>query len=385
MTTTVGRGSPPTVLVDLLFYTGNKGGIETYVRELYRELGQVASAWRFVGLASREVFAGDHTWFPGDMVNSGISGDIRGLNRVRWSLGELFGVSRWAKRLGADLIHCPSMLGPIRSTVPTVVTMHDLLYWTHPEHMPSSVMVKPAQWMELGAARNASQLITDSAASARDIVHYLKYDERNLHVVPLAGTRRPDAAIERSDSPDNLILATGNRLGHKNWAALIRALPLVDEVIRPRLVITGSKGDDPLKAVVLETGMHDWVDLRGWVTPEELDGLYSRAAAMAVPSLHDGFCLPALEAMLVGLPVLLSDIPVYREVGGDAALYFDPLDLDSIAAVMRVVATNPGRMARASQAGVDRAATFSWGQAARQTMDVFRLALTRRAEPGHGA
>jgi alpha-1,3-rhamnosyl/mannosyltransferase len=267
------------------------------------------------------------------------------------------------------------MLGPMRSPVPTVVTMHDLLYWTNPEHMPSKFMVRPAQWMELLAARNAARILTDSEASARDIVRYLRFDAARLHVVPLAGTVRPGSRVVRAETPDNMILATGNRLGHKNWASLIRALPLVDEEVRPRLVITGSKGDDPLKPVVAETGMEEWVDLRGWVTPGELDELYSRSVAMAIPSFHDGFCLPALEAMMVGLPVMLSDIPVYREVGAEAALYCDPHDVASIAAVMTRIATDPELMARASQAGRERAAMFSWERVARETLRVFRLAL----------
>jgi glycosyltransferase involved in cell wall biosynthesis len=371
----VTRAAHRTILLDLLFYTGDKGGIETYVRELYRALGQLDNGCRFVALASREAAAMELDWFPGEVVDSRVSGHIRGLNRVRWSLSELAGVSRWADRLGADLIHCPSMLGPARSRVPTVVTMHDLLYWTHPEHMPSRLMVAPARWMELRAARNATRILTDSLASARDIIRYLRYPEERLHVVPLAGTVRDGARVERRPEPENLVLATGNRLGHKNWAGLIRALPLVDEAVRPRLVITGSKGDDPLRPVVAETGMEKWVDLRSWVSDEELDDLCSRAAAMAIPSFHDGFCLPALEAMMIGLPVLLSDIPVYREVGGDAALYCDPHDLRSIAETLTSVATDPQRMTRASVEGRRRAAEFSWGETARRTLEVFERAM----------
>ena len=111
--------------------------------------------------------------------------------------------------------------------------MHDLLYWTHPEHMPSRIFVKPAQWMETQVSRNAAQMLTISEASARDIERYLKYDPARVHVIPLAGTVRPGAKVERAETPDNVILATGNRLGHKNWASLIRALPLVDEAVRP--------------------------------------------------------------------------------------------------------------------------------------------------------
>lgn len=368
----------PNVLVDMLFWTGTKGGIETYARELYSALRDT-DRYTFTALGSTEFVASNPDWFPGRVVDSGISGNILGLNRFRWSWAELQGVSRWADRLGADLIHCPSLLGPRRSTVPTVVSMHDLLYWTNPEHMPSQLFVKPAQWMESMVARNATRMITISESSARDIDKHLHFPRERLDVIPLAGSVREAAARLRTSTPENVILATGNRLGHKNWGSLIRALPLVPEDVRPRLVITGSKGDDPLIPIVDEVGMQDWVDLRGWVTTEEMDRLLASAAALAIPSFHDGFCLPALDAMLIGLPVLLSDIPVYREVGGDAAIYVDPHSLASIAEGMTIVATDPDRMRRAAELGREQAARFSWESTAARTLDVFDEALAPTA------
>ena len=127
------------------------------------------------------------------------------------------------------------------------------------------------------------------------------------------------------------MLASGQRLPHKNWTGLIRALALLDEEVRPQLVITGARGEDPLRPLVDALGMHDWVTLKGWVDDDELAALKGRARAMAMPTLCEGFGLPVLEAMSIGLPVLASDIPVLREVGGDAALWFDPRSTRSIA------------------------------------------------------
>lgn len=361
----------PKVVVDLLSYTGTKGGMETYARELYRQFGTMDTGFEFIGLASREGYRLDRSWFPGEMIDSGISGE----NRFVWAWGELFSLPRRARRLGADLIHSPATLGPRRSSMPAVITMHDMLYWSHPELMSTPLYTGPVKWMERQASRNATRILTDSQSSANEIVRYLGFPEDRLHVVPLAGTLHPGARTDRATTVDNLILATGNRRPHKNWAGLIRALALVEEGIRPKLVITGSRGDDPLRPIVEELQLQQWVELKGWVEPDELEHLYASAAVMAMPSFCDGFCLPALEAMMVGLPVMLSDIPVYHEVGGDAALYFDPHDLKSIAATIREVATDPGRMKQLSVAGYAQAAKFSWQRVAEETLDVFRLAL----------
>jgi glycosyltransferase involved in cell wall biosynthesis len=361
----------PLVLVDLLSYTGTKGGMETYTRELYRELGRSSPGFTFVGLASRELMALDRSWFPGEIVDSGISGE----NRFVWAYGELFSVSRWAKRLGADLIHSPATLGPRSSAMPTVITMHDMLYFSHPQYMSTSLYTRPVRWMEHRAAANATRILTISTQSSDDIQKYLRFPGERIDVVPLAGTRSA-ASVERSAAASSpLVLATGNRRPHKNWEGLVRALALVDPAVRPRLVVTGSHGEDPLRAVVDELGLGDRVELRGWVEPEELAELYSRATVMAMPSFCEGFGLPVLEAMMSGIPVILSDIPVFHEIAGDAALYFDPYSLPSIAEAITQAVTRPELLETLVERGHRRAAQYSWELTAAGTLAAFRAAI----------
>ena len=112
-------------------YTGTKGGMETYARELYRRLGTIVPSWEFIGFMSREGFQLDRSWFPGETIDSGISGE----NRFAWAYGELFAVARAARRVGADLVHSPATLGPRNTRMPSVVSMHDVLYFSHPEYM----------------------------------------------------------------------------------------------------------------------------------------------------------------------------------------------------------------------------------------------------------
>lgn len=358
----------PLVLVDMLSYTGTKGGMETYTRELYRQLGTMDTGLDFVALASKEGAELDLSWFPGEVIRSRISGE----NRFVWAFGELVASSWFAQRRQADLLHAPATLGPMWTSMPTVITVHDMLYWSHPELMSTPLYTRPVMWMEKRGTANASRVITVSDVSADEIVKYLGFPRDRLYVVPEAAhaVRR----VERSGQ-ENLVLASGQRRPHKNWDSLIRALALVEEDVRPRLVITGARGEDPLAPVVAETGMQQWVELRGWVSDDELAVLRSRARAMAFPTVAEGFGLPVLEAMAAGLPVMASDLPVLREVGGDAALWFDPYDLESIARALRTVATRPEILPGLVSAGLEQAGRFSWERVARETLQVFDAAL----------
>ena len=258
--------------------------------------------------------------------------------------------------------------------MPTVITLHDMLYWSHPESMVTPFFTRPVMWMERRAVANATRVVTDSEVSAAEIRRYLGFPAERLHVVPLAA-RHPEVVVPYRGE-ENLVIASGQRRPYKNWEGLVRALALVEENVRPRLVITGAgPGEDPLRPVVEECGLGAWVDLRGWVDADELADLRARARALAFPTLAEGFGLPVLEAMSIGLPVIASDLPVLREVGGDAALWFDPRDPASMAAALRTVATDAGAMARASRAGLAQAAGFSWRRVAEETLAVFRTVL----------
>ncbi|MGC5169257.1 glycosyltransferase family 4 protein [Microbacterium sp. DT81.1] len=368
----------PKVLVDLLSYTGTKGGMEVYARELYRRLGSIAPDWEFVGYMSSEGHALDRTWFPGRTIDSGLSGE----NRFVWAYAELFAVSRAAKREKVDLVHCPATLGPRRTSVPTVMTLHDMLYWSHPEFMTTPLYTAPVKWMEKVAAANATRIITDSPGSADEIAKYLSPPPDTIDVVPLAGGHPGGVDRSKAGSAGPLIIAMGNRRPHKNWAAIPRALALMPPARRPRAIITGGRGDDPLKPLVDELGMSEWVELRGWVDENEVAELYSTATALAIPSLMEGFSLPTLEAMGAGVPVLLSDMSVHRYVGGDAALYFPAEDAQAFADVIDRIVQDTDLQARLTRAGLEREKQFTWERSARETLASFERALSSAPSRG---
>ncbi|HEV7567549.1 MAG TPA: glycosyltransferase family 1 protein [Microbacteriaceae bacterium] len=358
------------VLVDLLFFTGKKGGMESYVRELYRNIDSASDGVELIGFASTELAAAGAPWFPGTLVDSGISGE----NRVAWARGELIAVSRAARRMHADVIHCPANLGPVRSRVPVVLTVHDLLPFRHPEYIPGAYAGILRRLIRF-AARSAHHLVTISEASREDIARYLRVPPGHIDVIPLAGSPvgGTDAGVQQRGTGE--VLAIGNRMPHKNFGALIEALARIPEAARPHLTITGSHGDDPLAPIVDRLELGKWVSLKGWLSDEELESLYRTSTVLAFPTLFEGFGLPALEAMARGLPVLASDLPVLREVAGDAAEYVDSADVGALADALVRLLEDPTRLQRMSELGFRRAAEFSWRQTAVATLASFQRAL----------
>ncbi|MFK4805856.1 glycosyltransferase family 4 protein [Microbacterium sp. ZW CA_36] len=360
------------VLVDLQFFTGTKGGMESYAREVYTRLSPDDPELEYVGYVSRELAASDTSWFPGTVIASGVCGD----DRAAWARGELFGVARAARTHGAALVHCPANFGPLRSRVPVVLTIHDLLAFRHPEYVPGPY-ARVLRTMIRRAARAARRVLTVSGASRDDIVRFLGVPPGCIDVTPLAGSAQaPVDSGERPARRDDLLLAVGNRMPHKGFETLLDALARIAPDERPTLVITGSHGEDPLAPIVKRLGLETSVKLRGWLSREELDELYAQATALVFPTRFEGFGLPPLEAMARGCPVIASDIPVVHEIAGDAAVYVDPADAEAIAAAIRALRDSPAQRARMADAGLARAANFSWDATARAT----RMALLRALE-----
>ena len=362
----------PLVIINLLQSTGTKGGIEIYARELATQFGRMPAEFEFVGFASRELAGTGADWFPGEVFDSGISGE----NRLTWARGELFAVPAFADRRKADLIHGPAMFGPLRSRARVVVSMHDVLYFTHPELMQTKLYTGPVKWMERAGIRNASRVITISEYSARGIERYLRVPRDRIDVIPLAGRSSVLRGVAKGERRSDLFLAIGQRSPYKDFESIVRAWALIPEPERPQLVITGSHGTDPLIPVVAELELENYVTLREWVSTEELSDYYSQATALIDSTIATGFSLPTVESMAQGLPVVLAGSQVFHEVGGDAAIYFTPGDPTSLAAAIRRFHAEPDLSAQLSAHGRDRWGNYTWEDVARGTLDSYRVALS---------
>jgi len=198
----------------------------------------------------------------------------------------------------------------------------------------------------------------------------------------VAAAADPRATRERLGlGPEPIALCVAAKRAHKNLHGLIRAFSLLrdepagDQPVQ--LVLPGSPNayERELRALALELGLRDRVRFPGWISDQDLEDLYSVAACFVLPTFQEGFGLPVLEAMVREVPVACSDIPVLREVVGDAALLFDPRDPASIAGAIRRLTgeTNLARELIAS--GRERCRTFTWDRTARATLASYRRAL----------
>ena len=259
-----------------------------------------------------------------------------------------------------------------------MLTVHDVLWRRLPEAVPAAMRLG-TNVLVTAAARRADRVITVSHASAADIERELRLPAGRVAVVPNGVTPPPAAPPAPADVGQGarpLALSVASDLPHKNLAALVDGLALVPADARPLLAFAGHGTDTgALRARAAERGVADDVRLLGAVDADRLEALYAAAALVLTATRFEGFGLPVLEAMARGVPVACSDLPVLREVAGDAAVWLDPGD----PAEHRARHHRRARRRRAAaHGGPAQAARFSWAAAARATAEVYERAADAR-------
>lgn len=367
--------------LDLLFLSGFAGGVETYIRELVPAMRRVRPELRLTGFVPRMLEP--PAWLEEiETVAVGLPGP----STVAMPLAQSLRLPLLARRAGVDLIHSPANFAPLISGgAPVVVTVHDLLHRCQPRLVHPAKLAGVRVFVDL-PARRATRIITVSEASASDIARYLGRSRHDIDVTPPAAgpVQRPDISNARRPARPQ-VLSVGNNRAHKNLELVVRALALVNVSERPLLVLPGRGMDKLLGPLVRAMGLSDHVQMPGWVSASELERLYAASSAYICPSLFEGFGLPVLEAMQRGVPVACSDIPVLREVAGDAAAYFDPCSAQSAATTLRSLLGDTARATRLAALGLTRAAAFTWERTAELTLLSYERALAVGSRPHRAA
>jgi len=289
------------------------------------------------------------------------SGPRNGAERRWW----LWGLSKEAARLRADVVHGPDFAVPYLPWRPSVLTLHDLSPWMHPEwhHAADRVRRRLPVLLRLGIP---TMVIAPSELVRLQAIERFGIGADQIVAIPEAASPWLQAVNTAPSRPYFLFVGTWEP--RKNLPALVEAWRAVRNDCGIDLVLAGRRRADA-PVISPEPGLQ----IAGEVPDSELAALYSGAVAFIYPSLYEGFGLPVLEAMQCGCCVITSS--ALREAGGDAAVYADTVK--ELIQAMRQSATQPEWLAERRAGSQARAREFSWERTARLTHAVYEEACKR--------
>ena len=285
----------------------------------------------------------------------------------------------------AELFHATEHLLPPLRHVPTVLTVHDLIF----RHLPQHHKLLNRWYLNLTMplyCRKATHIIAVSECTRQDLVHAYSLSPEKITVIHEAaapwfrpqGNELITSVRQRFNLPDRYLLFVGTIEPRKNLTRLLKAVEqLRAEGLTDGLVIVGRRGwlYDDFFATLESSSAREAVLFPGYVRDADLPPLYAGAQAFVLPSLYEGFGLPVLEAMASGVPVVCSNTSSLPEISRQAALHFDPTDVQSIVVNLRSLLTDPDLCDELRQRGLKQAARFSWGKVASETRDVYNSLL----------
>jgi glycosyltransferase involved in cell wall biosynthesis len=371
---------PTRIGIDARELLGHTTGVGRYLAQLLRRwtTRTDAAGRRFILYSPEQIPAG----FPGE------SAEVRVLPGGRGTLWEQTALRPAVRRDKPDVFFAPAYTAPLALGVPLAVTIHDLSFIAHPEWF------RPRErWrrrvLTARAARAASVIFTDSEFSRSEIETRLGVERPRIRVIspgvatvapdpgcrPSAGSERPELAEGRIPDPGQkspLVLFVGSLFNRRRLPDLVAAFARATAHLpQAQLVIVGADRTWPaqdLGAHAKSLGVGAKMRILDYVEERELSDLYARASVFAFLSEYEGFGLTPLEALAAGVPIVVLDTPVAREVYGPAAEYVPCGDIDAAAAAL-------GRFLRSPAAGAEQLAhapavlaRYSWDRAADETL-----------------
>lgn len=308
--------------------------------------------------------------------------------------------------LDAEVIHYPWFdlffhTLPIKRRFPTVITVHDVIPLVFPEYYPVGLRAKINLMLQKIALRSCKYVITDSKTSRADIIKYLKIEDKKVAVIPLAADRQ--FKVLNNDTKllyikrqyrlsDRFLLYAGDANRVKNLPFLIEGFrellkfPGCEDI---KLVLAGGvflknveninhpelASLKQVNRLIKQYRLEDAVIRPGQIKDEELVAFYNLATVYVQTSIYEGFGLPVLQSFACGTPVILSDRGSLSEIGGKAALYFDPTNIKQFISVVQDILENKSLQGKLSKLGLEQAAKFSWKKVAEETKSVYLKAV----------
>ncbi|MBI5467292.1 MAG: glycosyltransferase family 4 protein [Candidatus Kerfeldbacteria bacterium] len=288
------------------------------------------------------------------------------------------------------VFHAPANVAPLTYPRKTVVTIHDLAIYHHPEWFPTQLF--STRLLVPRSVKRAKQIIAVSQATKRDLRELFNVPAQKIQVVPEAADT---ALLDLHDKRDDVVakyrlnrkylLFVGTIDPRKNLVTLFKAWQRL-KTMRPEavkhtdLVLAGGigYGGEHIIPQIKKMKLASSVKYLSYVSQNHKILLMKHAAAFVFPTLYEGFGLPVLEAMQLGVPVITTNTSSVPEVTGSAALLVDPNDVEGLAMAMKNILTNPTTVATLRRKGKAQAAKFSWTKTAKATLKVYHQAVSKK-------
>ena len=269
-----------------------------------------------------------------------------------------------------DVFFAPAYTAPLGIGAPLAVTIHDVSFAAHPEWFRTTEGLR-RRWLTRRAADTAKAIFTDSQFSRSQIQEHLHAEPSRIHVIPPGVTPRVPAGERPPREP--MVLFVGSLFNRRRLPDLIAAFARATrELPRARLVIVGDDRTWPrqdLAALAVARGVGDRTEFRRYVEDDALADLYARATVFAFLSEYEGFGLTPLEALAAGVPIVVLDTAVAREVYRDAAIYVPRDDVERTAAELRRILMEPEIVRPLLARGAALVQRYSWAEAADRTLN----------------
>ena len=343
---------------------GRPTGVGRYLRELLTAWGELpaASSHEFVLCSPEHVDPAPYERLRLSCVAAAGSGTL-------WEQRVL---PKLVASTKADVLFSPAYTCPLWCPVPIVLVIHDVSFVAHPEWFPWREGLRRRTLTRLGA-RRAARVITDADFSKREITQLLGIPSARVDVIYLGAS-----ALHRARPDDQprapLVLYVGSLFNRRHIPELIEGFQqLTARMPQARLEIVGDNRTQPRidpEHLIAASGISGRARWRSYIQDADLVSLYSAASAFAFLSDYEGFGLTPLEAMAAGVPVVVLDTPIAREIYGPAAVYLERPDPGLIADALTRLVEPSGERARLIDAGMQQVQRYSWRECAQRTLQL---------------
>jgi glycosyltransferase involved in cell wall biosynthesis len=341
-----------------------------------RYLSEILAAWdQFAGATAHEfVLCAPAPVALPQLTTLRVSSAVKPGRGTMWEQAAL---PRLLERVRPDVLFAPAYTAPIWSSVPTVVTIHDVSFAAHPEWFSWREGLR-RRLVTRWSARRAARVITVSDFSKREIIRLLGVSSDKVDVIYSGAWRRHeghhDPVSRKQENKEPLVLYVGSIFNRRHVPELIEGFTrLWQRFPAARLELVGDNRTHPpidIDIHIRRSPAASRIRWRAYVSDEELASLYKEAAALAFLSEYEGFGFTPLEALAAGVPIVVLDTEIAREIHGPAAFYVSSPDPFLIEQAVERALSDDQERARVLEAAATVLQRYSWSECAHRTLQV---------------